>query len=488
MTMTSLTQSMAELVSHVAQNNTWRQRLCVNLIPSENTPSLLVRLLEICDPAGRYAEHRTISGVESGYYQGTDFIIHHVEERLREELANFLQCEQVEVRPISGQMANEALFKAMVRYLNRSAEGKARAPHRRIGCVVSNDLIHGGHLSSQPFGALFNYVEVDTSTGHERVLSFPVLSHNPYRIDAAAACDLITAKKPDLVIFGKSMVLCREPVRDIATAITVAGLGTVIEYDMAHTLALYGAFQAPFEEGAHFVTGSTHKTFWGPQRGLIATSIGKDHPKARLWLDLRDRVFPGSTSNHHLGTLLGLLGAVLEMKAYKAEYQSKVISNAQAFARALARAGLLVEGEEEASYTETHQVILRVGKDGTGEEVARRLEHNNIIVNYQALPGDLAFERVSGLRLGVSEMTRFGMEEDDFGTLAGLIAEVVLGESDVRSRVEEFRSAFLSMCYCMGPREAGTLAAELISTSLPDRALVDALRLGLEQIRHVPAS
>ena len=43
---------------------------------------------------------------------------------------------------------------------------------------------------------------------------------------------------------------------------------TTIMYDTAHVLGLIGDyFQKPFEEGAEIVTGSTHKTFFGPQRG-----------------------------------------------------------------------------------------------------------------------------------------------------------------------------------------------------------------------------
>ena len=39
-------------------NHTWRQTECVNLIPSEQTASRMVRLLSVTDPAGRYAEHK----------------------------------------------------------------------------------------------------------------------------------------------------------------------------------------------------------------------------------------------------------------------------------------------------------------------------------------------------------------------------------------------------------------------------------------------
>ena len=62
------------LLNKTAANNIWRQTECINLIPSESSPSLLVKVCEISDPCGRYAEHRTIKGKEVYYYQATDFI------------------------------------------------------------------------------------------------------------------------------------------------------------------------------------------------------------------------------------------------------------------------------------------------------------------------------------------------------------------------------------------------------------------------------
>jgi hypothetical protein len=47
-----------ELMVKVVRNNDWRQRESFNLIPSEQTPSLLVRLFSMTDPSGRYAKHR----------------------------------------------------------------------------------------------------------------------------------------------------------------------------------------------------------------------------------------------------------------------------------------------------------------------------------------------------------------------------------------------------------------------------------------------
>ncbi|HNU02454.1 MAG TPA: hypothetical protein PKM55_17360, partial [Acidobacteriota bacterium] len=69
--MNNLEQQLRELAAKVVENNLWRQRRCINLIPSENTPSLLVKLCEISDPSGRYAEHKTALKKEIEALTGT---------------------------------------------------------------------------------------------------------------------------------------------------------------------------------------------------------------------------------------------------------------------------------------------------------------------------------------------------------------------------------------------------------------------------------
>ena len=91
------------------------------------------------------------------------------------------------------------------------------------------------------------------------------------------------------------------------------------------------------------MTASTHKTYFGTQRGVVgsrsrnttnATSSGR--PSAGG--------LSRGVSNHHLGTLLGLLMAAYEMNHFKDEYQPRVIANAKAFARALKECGFDVAG------------------------------------------------------------------------------------------------------------------------------------------------
>jgi aminomethyltransferase len=180
-----------------------------------------------------------------------------------------------------------------------------------------------------------------------------------------------------------------------------------------------------------------------------------------LWEAIVRRVFPGSVSNHHLGTLLGLLMAAYEMNVYKSEYQKAVISNAKAFARFLKQQGLTVEGDSRLGYTETHQVIVRVGY-GKGPVIAERLEENNIIVNYQAAPDDEAFTAASCLRMGVQEMTRFGMKEEDFAQLAEYMGEVILHDRLVAKEIVQFRKRFTEMKYCLPEVEATSLVSRLV--------------------------
>nr|MCR5135097.1 glycine cleavage system protein T [Clostridiales bacterium] len=166
-----------------------------------------------------------------------------------------------------------------------------------------------------------------------------------------------------------------------------------------------------------------------------------------LWETVQSRAFPGSTSNHHLGTQLALLMAAYEMNQFKDAYQSAVVANAQAFAKSLAAAGLDVQGDPAKGYTKTHQVIVSVGY-GEGPEVAERLEQNNIICNYQATPEEEGFTASGALRLGVSEMTRFGFTADDFAKLADLMAACIKDGTDVSEEVRKLRAQHLEMQYC----------------------------------------
>ncbi len=438
---------MSSLIKKAVENTTWRQKECMNLIPSEQTPSSFSKMLSIMDPSGRYAEHKKVKAFydqDVFYYQGTQFISD-VETLLKKEFQKFLGCCCIESRVISGQMANTAVFSAIVDYTNRTDR---KSEQRRIGKIMNHHILNGGHLSAQPMGALRDFVARDPKTEKPAVINFPVCDDNPYKIDVPACVKLIDIHKPELIIFGKSMTIYPEPVAQIREIIDSANLDTILMYDMAHVLGLAGPyFQEPFKEGADVVTGSTHKTFFGTQRGIIAGNDTVEDLRYPLWEAIERRAFPGSVSNHHLGTMLGLLASAYEMNHFKDDYQKQVIANARAFAVSLSDLGIKVAGEKKDGFTHTHQVIVNVGYS-KGPEVADFLERNNIIVNYQATPEEEGFTASGSLRMGVSEMTRFGMKEKDFQTLAQLICDAVKGKRRVKQDIISLRKKFLNLQYC----------------------------------------
>lgn len=435
------------LLDKSCQNTFWRQNETINLIPSEQSHSSAVRLLSVMDPSFRYAEHKKTKSFydyDIFYYQGTRFI-DEVEHLLVDELKKYFNCTEVESRVISGQMANTAVFSAIMDFKNR-VNRKVEA--KRIGYILNNHIIKGGHLSAQPMGALHDYIAIDPVTEKSAIVNFPVLKENNFKIDVEETKKVIEKYQPELIIFGKSMVLHKEPVKEIRKFVDEQKINTVIMYDMAHVLGLCGKyFQDPFADGAEIVTGSTHKTFFGTQRGIIAGNYEKEDYKYKLWENIETRAFPGSVSNHHLGTMLGLLMASYEMNHFKDDYQKNIIENAKYFAKCLKDQGLDVAGDPAISFTETHQVIVKVGY-GTGPEVATKLEENNIIVNYQATPEEEGFTASGALRLGVSEMTRFGFGSKEFEQTARFIGDVVLRNKSVKEEVKQFRSDFTNMKYC----------------------------------------
>jgi aminomethyltransferase len=441
-------------------NTAWRRSQCINLIPSEQCTSAFVDALCVADPSSRYNEHNRLKALGTGapevrYYKGTAFIMDK-EEELKAALRSFFECSQVETRVISGQMANDTVYDALKQFKNRFRAGKPAELLRR---VLVHDLNKGGHLSAQIGGALKNYVMLDPETGRPAVSHFPFCADNPYRIDAQATKALIAEERPELIVFGRSVIIHTEPVREIAQFVH-GEFGAdnprrpLIMYDGAHVLGLLGKyFQSPLEEGADVVTGSTHKTYFGPQRGVILSNIEAGSAFEGFWRQVESRTFPGHVSNHHLGTQLGLLGATYEMLQFKNDYPRQVIANAKAFARALHDQDLVVEGDRDSDFTQTHQVLLRVAR-AKGEWAADLLEQNNIITNPQAFYDDSSFAVSSGVRMGTPEMTRYGMQEADFVELAGLLARILRGDASTakgqsRQAVAALRSRFTSMRYCI---------------------------------------
>jgi glycine hydroxymethyltransferase len=395
------------------EQDDWRNS-CINLIASEQVMSRRARGVLGSDFAHRYAEGHP----GERYYQGTDKI-DTIETDAKRYLKTLFGCMHTEVRPISGTNANEAVFS---RYI------------RPGDIVIANSTPAGGHISHDRAGTVGKYTR--------NILNFPV-TEDGYHIDVARTRDLIHLTKPALVIFGKSLFLFPEPVKDLIDVCLEVKAKVV--YDGAHVLGLIAGkqFQDPLAEGAHLISASTHKTFPGPQRGLILSNMGVED-----WRRIDKGAFPGSSSNHHLDTLPPLLITTFEMLAYGQEYAAQVVRNAQALAKSLDEKGMEVQGKE-SGYTRSHQVAVDVSKSGGGAAASSLLKDNNIILNMNLLPSEPLshHDNPSGVRIGVQEMTRFGMKEAEMERIAELIADCILETKSVQEDVIKFRSGFQKVHY-----------------------------------------
>jgi glycine hydroxymethyltransferase len=164
---------------------------------------------------------------------------------------------------------------------------------------------------------------------------------------------------------------------------------------------------------------------------------------AAEWRKIDKGAFPGSSSNHHLDTLVSLAITTYEMLEFGRAYAKQTIANAKALARALHSRGLAVQAAE-FGFTETHQIAVDVREFGGGDETARVLKDNGIILNMNLLPHE-PLDKVNnpdGVRLGSQEMTRVGMKEQEMEHVAELITRCLKEGKYVGDEVKEFRARF----------------------------------------------
>jgi len=408
-----LEKYVRNIYEYVRKQNEWRMRT-INLIASENVLSDTVRKLAGSDFAHRYAEGHP----GERYYQGTEYI-DKLESDLRNDIKTLFRCSHADVRPISGTNANEAVFSSFI----RSGD-----------IIMVNSTPGGGHISHHLAGSVGKFTT--------NVVDFP-LSSDGFHIDVDKSKDLIRICRPKMLIFGKSLFLFPEPVQEFFDICRELQIRVV--YDAAHVLGLIagGKFQDPLGEGAFIVTGSTHKTYFGTQRGIIMSNMG-----ASEWQKVDKGAFPGSSSNHHLDTLVGLAVATQEMISFGKKYSEQVVKNAKELGKALKKEGFLVACEG-FDFTESHQIAVDVHEYGGGKMVANLLKENDIILNMNILPHEPLrnVTNPDGIRIGVQEMTRVGMNEPEMEEVARLIAECIRDGKEVREEVSRFRLNYSSVRY-----------------------------------------
>lgn len=416
----------ADIVRDAARRSTRMFGQGLPMIASENIVSPRVAEMLVTDLHGRYAEG--LPGKR--YYQGCgpfDEI-----ETLGMELARqVFRVRFANIQSTSGTNSNLGVLKALTK------------PGDAITAVSTAD---GGHISHAPMGAV-----------GMRGLELHTYPWDAERMepDIDASLKLIRQIKPKLCLFGQSVFLFPTPLKELAAA--AHEVGATVMYDGAHVLGLIGGgqFQDPLREGADVLTGSSHKTFPGPQGGFVLSDTSDEKMQRRL----NSGIFPGVVSSYHLHHVAGKVVALAEFQEYGAAYARDIVASARALGEALASEGFDVIAAERG-FTRSHQVVTRHGAvdSGTGAVAAKTLEDAGIITNMNMLPGDSKPLTPSGLRLGVQELVRVGMGPGDMVDVSRFFSRALLKGEDaaaVRRDVSAFKARFQVVRYCFNPDKLG---------------------------------
>lgn len=416
--MTQLSRNARFIVEKVRAHNSYFED-SIPLIASENVISPLQREMLNSDFNGRYAE----GWVGHRYYQGNMFV-DAVEAKGMELAKKLFGCSFADLRPISGTVANMAVLFALT---------------KPGDTIATPALADGAHISTAKFGAV-GMRGVST-------INYP-FDTEIMNIDVDGTRKLLREKKPRVALFGMSMFLFPAPLKELRDVLEEAD--TTVWYDGAHVLGLIagGQFQNPLKEGAHVITASTHKTFPGPNHGIVLSNPrSEDMEKA-----LKRGVFPGVTSNHHLHEMAALCIALDEMQKFGRQYARQIVKNSRALAKSLYDRGFNVLAADHG-FTASHTLAVNVSKLGGGSECALTLEKANIVVNKNMLPGDESSVHPSGLRLGTQEITHLGMKEDEMREIASFFERLLIKRESVakvRKEIISFKRKFRKLEYCYG--------------------------------------
>lgn len=409
------------VVDAVARNARWRGEECLNLLAPEAPMSPVVRQLLATEVGQRAAEGHI--GPANRWFAGTQYI-DEIEALCVELLKRCFAARYADHRLVASMIGNMTVYAAL------TSPGET---------IMSVSQPFGGHSSNRNDGP-----------AGVRGLQIHDVPMDPMEltVDLEAFATKARALRPGIVSLGASMTLFPFPVT--AMREIVAEWGGRIFFDGAHQLGLIagGQFQDPLAEGADVLTGSAGKTFSGPQSGVILWN------DPELAVPLTDAIFPTLAATHQVNRVAALAAAAAEMLAFGREYMAQIVANAQALARELDARGIPMLAAQKG-YTRTHQAIADVRQFGGGEAVGFQLAEANIITNKNLIPADRPedWDRPSGLRIGTTEVTRWGMREAEMGVIADLIADVLFARRSpeaVRAEVIALRQTFPVLQYTFG--------------------------------------
>ena len=260
------------------------------------------------------------------------------------------------------------------------------------------------------------------------------------KIDADKLAQAIKARRPRLVMVDPSHSLEAIPPESIRAVLPA---DIPLFYDISHFMGLvpHQYLTNPFLRGVTVLHGSTHKSFFGPQKGLIIFGAEADADLIKGISVAAEKILSSNTHLHHVAAL----GQALEeYEAFGKDYAATVVKNARIFAQTLQNKGLAVLSAQN-SFTESHHVFVRL--DANAEQVWHGLIASGIYTNLVRVPR----ENSPGFRFGLAEITRLGYSPSEIEEVASLVADFVKGagnSGNIKKSVGELAQRPRPMKFC----------------------------------------
>lgn len=399
---------LAEAIANEAQ----RQEFQIEMIASENYASSAVMAAQGSVLTNKYAEGYP----GKRYYGGCEFV--DVAETLAiERVKQLFGADYANVQPHSGSQANTAVYMALL---------------EPGDTVLGMNLNEGGHLTHGAkvniSGKLYNFLQYGLDPKTEE-------------IDYQKIADLAKQHQPKLIVAGfsaYSRIVDWQKIRDIADSV-----GAYMMVDMAHVAGLVaaGVYPSPIKI-ADVVTSTTHKTLRGPRGGIILARENE-----ALTKKFNSLIFPGIQGGPLMHVIAAKAVAFHEaLQPSFTVYQQQVVKNAKVMAETIQQRGYKVV----SGGTDNHLILVNlIGKGITGKAAEAALEHANITVNKNTVPGEpLSPFVTSGLRLGTPAVTTRGFTETEVKRVATWISDILDDHENeqviaaIKQRVHELCKAF----------------------------------------------
>lgn len=377
------------------------------LIPTENVMSRAAQATLSSDLAHRYLL------VDTTIWEYPNFEhLKRIEDATRDSLGRLFRTRFVDIRPLSGMNAMLVAIAAVT------------SPGDTLYSISPDDGGHGAtRFLAEHLGLKVYHVPFDT-----RRLDF----------DINEAKELFSLAPPSVVYLDFSNILFPVSVSNLVDSLPKQ---TPIFFDCSQIFGLMcdPDFFDPLKEGCSAIVGSTHKTFPGPQKGII---LGNNDDVMAAVRSTSDVI----VSNKHMNSIAALGISALEMETFGSAYSRAVRHNARVLAAELAELSVPVLGCAERGYTETHQIWISAGAQGPS--VFENMKAAGISVNSSRIPA--LFGEV-GLRIGSTEVTRLGMGENEMREIASLFKKAYFGlarPEEIREGISGTMCSFKVPMYC----------------------------------------